>query len=294
MSMSSRRWIGRGRAAEEYGLTIDQVDYAILLGLLRHKNLGKEGIIVYREDLERNLDIVRSFPKRIWIFKSEAMRRYGLSRNQLELAMKRGLVRFKEVKNPYYSKSKAIMLVIPDIEANLEVIKGYPKHNEQDKNKRRLYYERSKLRKRLEFYCPMCGKKVRPRRDSQVVKAVWGDFMSIDIAIEKLIIAHYRHVHTDYDRDKENIDKWIKEKEVEATAPGFKSFAGLLAYYLEYKDEMEDYEKEDYIEKLNALRRTAIMRAKEYYTEEALRLAEADGLLKREKTQPSIRDNNGT
>jgi hypothetical protein len=104
----------------------------------------------------------------------------------------------------------------------------------------------------------------------------------MDEAIEKLIIAHHRHSHMDYDRDKESMDKWMKEEEVEATMPGFESFADLLRDYLEYKDGVDGYEKEDCIAELSTLRRTAIMRAREHYTMEAIRSAEADGLLKRE------------
>ena len=284
--MPSTRWIGRGRAAEEYGLTMDQIDYAILLGLVRYKNLGGHGVIVSREDLERNLDAIKKLPARIWIYKSEAMKKYGLSRNQVELAMERGLVRFKVVKNPHYSKSTATLLVIPDIEANLDTIRSFPKYSEEERDRRRVYNERSKLRRKLEFYCPRCGTTVRPRRDSQAFEAVWRGFMSAEEALEKIVVAHYRHEHTDYDYDKENIDKWLKREEVEKVARGFKSFSELLSFYLEYRDEMDEFEREEYIFKLNTLRRMAIARAKEHYTEEAARLAEADGLVARKQRQP--------
>lgn len=69
--MKLARWVGRSSAAREYGLTIDQIDYAILQGLIGYRDLGGHGVIVSREDLEKNLDDIKGFPERIWIYRRQ-------------------------------------------------------------------------------------------------------------------------------------------------------------------------------------------------------------------------------
>jgi hypothetical protein len=288
--MKPARWVGRSSAAREYGLTIDQIDYAILQGLIRYRDLGGHGVIVSRDDLEKNLDAIKGFPERIWIYKSEAMRRYGLTRNQVELALEMGLIRFKKVRNPYYSKSEAVLLVIPDIEANLDVIRGFPRYSEWERSRRRIYAGRSKLRRNLEFHCPRCGMVLRPPRGSQAFEAVWSGIMDASEALERIIVAHYRHAHTAYDRDRENIDMWLREEDLKEIAPNFKSYTSLLKWYLEHKHDMDEWEREHYIGILNTLRSIAVERAKKHYTEEAIRLAEADGLLRRKQEQLSTQE----
>jgi len=94
------------------------------------------------------------------------MKKIQADEQQIETAIKKGLMRYKEVKNPYYRSSIAFKLIISDIENNQETIKSFPKHSKKEKDKRKIYAERSKARKELEFYCPRCKTRIRPLRNS--------------------------------------------------------------------------------------------------------------------------------
>jgi hypothetical protein len=276
-----KNWISRSSAVETYGLTFDQIDYGIFTGKLQHREMGG-GIIVLKNDLEKHLEELKKLPQKIWIFKSEAMKRYGLTKNQIETAMKKGFVRYKEVENPHYRQVTSIKLVIMDIESNLEKIKSFPKYSEMEKEKRKIYAERSKGRKELEFFCPRCKTTIRPLRGSQAFEEYWSsDKKDKEEILRRLIIAHYRHAHTDYDDERNNIDKWIAPQEVKRET-GFDSFKEFLKFYKNIKDELDKDEREYYIDELNALRSIATENAKQHYNKIAQKLAEEDGLIKNE------------
>jgi len=283
-----KNWIGRSSAVETYGLTFDQIEYAIFTGMLQYKETGG-GVIVLKSDLEKHLEELKKLPQKIWIFKSNAIKQYKLTSNQIEAAIKNGLIRYKEVDNSYYSHALSTKLVITDIENNLEKIKSFPKYTEREKGKRKTYAKRSKARKELEFYCPRCKTTIRPLRDSQAFELYWDlEKKNREEILRKLIVAHYRHAHTDYDTERNNIDKWISPQEVKRKTD-FDSFEELLAWYEDEKDEMSRDEKEYYIGELNALRSIAIENAKRYYRKIAQKLAEEDGLIQKENTDIASR-----
>jgi len=279
-----KNWIGVRSTIETYGLTRDQLEYALFTGMLQYQDLHY-GTIILKNDLEKHLEELKKLPQKIWIFKSEAMKKFKLTNNQIENAIEKGLVRYKEVKNPYYSKSIAYKLVIQDIAQNLEQIKNFPKYSEKEKGKRKIYAERTKAKKELEFYCPRCKKTIRPLRDSQAFELYWHTGkQNKEENLRMLIIAHYRHAHTDYDSERNNIDKWISPGKVKKET-GFDSFEELLEWYLREKDDMDDFERGEWIGMLNALRSIAIENAKQHFTSVARKLAEEDGLLQKTTTQ---------
>jgi len=56
---------------------------------------------------------------------------------QIETAIEKGLIRYKEVRNPYYRSSIAFKLIISDIENNQETIKSFPKHSKKRKRQKK-------------------------------------------------------------------------------------------------------------------------------------------------------------
>jgi len=279
-----KNWIGSKSAIETYGLTRDQLEYALFTGMLQFQEIGY-GTIILKRDLEKHLEELKKLPQKIWIFKSEAMKKFKLTNNQIETAIEKGLVRYKEVKNPYYSKAIAYKLVLQDIEQNLEQIKNFPKYSEKEKGKRKIYAERTKARKELEFYCPRCKTTIRPLRDSQAFELYWHTGkQNKEENLRILIIAHYRHAHTDYDSERNNIDKWIPPGKVKKET-GFDSFEELLEWYQKEKDDMDDFEREHWIGMLNALRSIAIENAKQHFTKLARKLAEEDRLIQKTNAQ---------
>ena len=279
-----KNWIGSKSAIETYGLTRDQLEYARFTGMLQYQDLHY-GTIILKSDLEKHLEELKKLPQKIWIFKSEAMKKFKLTNNQIETAIEEGLVRYKEVKNPYYSRTTAYKLVIQDIENNLETIKSFPKYSEKEKGKRKIYAERTKAKKELEFYCPRCKTTIRPLRDSQAFELYWHTGkQNKEENLRMLIIAHYRHAHTDYDNERNNIDKWILPGKVKKET-GFDSFEELLEWYLKEKDDMDDFEREQWIGMLNFLRSIATENAKQHFTSIARKLAEEDELIQKTNAQ---------
>ena len=69
-----KNWIGSKSAIETYGLTRDQLEYALFTGMLQYQDLHY-GTIILKNDLEKHLEELKKLPQKIWIFKSEAMKK---------------------------------------------------------------------------------------------------------------------------------------------------------------------------------------------------------------------------
>ena len=120
--------------------------------------------------------------ERKWSYFSTILREFKLTRNQLKLAMEKGLVRYKQIPNPHYSTaSPAILIYREDVEANIEKIRKFPKYSEEERKKRRIYAKRSRLRRKVGFYCPRCKKHIRIRRDSELFEAYWDGYVSEEV-----------------------------------------------------------------------------------------------------------------
>jgi hypothetical protein len=75
-----------------------------------------------------------------------------------------------------------------------------PAEVEEERERRREYARRRRLRDRLEFACPLCGKRLRARRDSGAFESFAAGSLGEEEARRRLLGAHLRHEHTDYDR----------------------------------------------------------------------------------------------
>lgn len=208
-------------------------------------------------------------------YKTTVLKTYRLTPHQLEQAIEQGLVRCRKVKNPHHRSGPPSLLInVEDIEANLELIRGFPKYTKEELARRRYYAARKKLRDSLEFFCPRCKAKVRPRRDSLSFESLWEGFLSPEDAREAIIIAHYRHAHTAYDKDRKKVEKWLTKEDVEEVTDGkFKSYNALL-------DSLDWAERDGILwDWLETLKEEAAARAKAFYTQKARQLAVKDGLL---------------
>jgi hypothetical protein len=160
-----------------------------------------------------------------WIYKSAAKKQFKLTDNQIATAVAKRLVAAKTVKNPHYrSGPPALLLNVADLKKNLEQVKGLPKLAPQENVKKKVYYARKKVRDKIEFFCPRCGKKIRALRGSEMFEACFSGQVSPEEARKVLMIAHYRHAHTNYD-----------EKLSRLQAERYKS-------YLKFRNEGFDFE----------------------------------------------------
>lgn len=156
------------------------------------------------------------------MYKTTALKQYGVSRNQVECAINEGLIDTKEVKNPYYKSGPPSTLVrVADFEVNLDRVKEFPKKSVEDKEKQKKYRERKKVRDKLEFNCPRCGETVRALKGSAMFEECFSGNVNVEEAQRVLMIAHYRHAHTLYDEKLQEISSERYERYRELREEGF-------------------------------------------------------------------------
>ena len=277
-------WIWRARAAREHGLHALQITYACRAGILKCKEAGR-GLLVDGESLEANLESVRALPRR-WGYATNAARRYGLTRSQLYRAVAAGLVRAVEAETEY---GAALLVALDDVEARLDEIRAMPRYTEGERERRREHARRYRLRRRLAFLCPRCGREVRPLMGSEAFEAAHRGELPPEEARRLLIIAHYRHAHTDYDRARLDVDRWLEPGDVKQ----FGSFKALIEAYYGRADDMDPWEREEWIGEIRRLKDLAAERARRHYNEVAVKMAQEDGLLPRSAPATSARPSGG-
>jgi hypothetical protein len=86
-----------------------------------------------------------------------------------------------------------------------------PAEIEEERERRREYARRKKLRDKLEFSCPLCGKRLRARRDSSAFESFAAGNLEEGEARKRLLGAHLRHEHTDYDRIRRDEYEKLRE-----------------------------------------------------------------------------------
>ena len=277
-------WIWRARAAREHGLHALQITYACRVGILQCKWAGR-GLLVDRESLEANLEAVRALPRR-WAYATNAARRYGLTRSQLYRAVAAGLVRVIATESRYGGD---LLVALDDVEARLDEIRAMPRYTEEERERRREHARRYRLRRRLAFLCPRCGREVRPLVGSKAFEAAYRGELSPEEAKKLVVIAHYRHAHTDYDRARLDIDRWLEPGDVKR----FGSFKGLIEAYYGRVDDMDPEEREEWIGEIRRLKDLAAERARRHYNEIAAKMAQEDGLLPRSAPATSAQPSGG-
>jgi hypothetical protein len=204
--------------------------------------------------------------EKLWIYKSTAKTRYKLTDNQIRQAEAAGLVEAKKRCNPHYRNAPpSLLLKTADIEKNLPQIKAFPKLAEPEKAKRKVYAKRKQARDKLEFYCPRCKRNIRALRGSRMFETYFNGDVSFEEARRVLMIAHYRHTHTDYDaglHDPE-LERRLRYQELREEGYDFDT-----AWMLVDDEFTEEEEEESEVENLRAK-----------YNREAIELLKKDGLL---------------
>ncbi|MFP3310178.1 MAG: hypothetical protein RXO27_05220 [Acidilobus sp.] len=146
-------------------------------------------------------------PDRKFIYKTTAVKRYGLTPHQIDQAVEAGLLKnFKYVKNPHYgSGPRSLLLDEAELQGVLDKVRALPKYSEEELRRKRAYSERSRKAGRASFYCPLCQRKVRPLRTSYARDALLYGMISPEEAKIVAIVTHFRHVHTDYDEQRRQL-----------------------------------------------------------------------------------------
>jgi len=186
-----------------------------------------------------------------WIYKNTAKKQYGLTDNQIKQAVASGLIEAKTKANPYYRSSPpSLLLKVADIEKNLQQIKALPKYSDSEKARMKIYGERSRARTRLGFYCPRCERNIRAPRGSKMFEAYLRGEVSVEEAQKVLMIAHYRHAHTDYEVDllQHHLERYERYRELRDEGYDFDTAWMLVDD--ETKDEVEE-DLEDLKKKYN-------------------------------------------
>ena len=201
--------------------------------------------------------------KERWIYKSTAKKQYGITDNQIRLAVDSGLIAAKSVRNPHYSSGPpSLLLKAEDVEKNLLQIKSLPKFDEAERERRKVYSERKRMRDKLEFYCPRCRRTIRALKGSLMFEEFFRGGVSVEDAQKALKIAHYRHAHTNYEADLAEIYAWRRERYLELRSEGLDFDTAWMLVDDEFKEDSE---------KIKELKKT--------YNREAVKLLKEDGLL---------------
>ena len=161
--------------------------------------------------------------KHKYSYKSTIKKKYNLTDYQIKQAIERGIIKdYKYVPNPYYSSEESLIINNEELLQHLEEIRKLEKYSEREINKRKEYNKRSRKVSKISFYCPICNAKIRPLRDSYTRDAVLKDEIDYEDAKKVVIVTHFRHIHTDYDKKRKGInsselvDKLKEEKTNEA------------------------------------------------------------------------------
>jgi uncharacterized protein (DUF433 family) len=219
--------------------------------------------------------------KRRYIYKSTAMKKYGLTRAQIEEAIRLGLITdYKYVQNPHSSSAPPALLIgEEELAAKLEEIKKLPRYTEAERARRRLYRARKKqLDEEVAFLCPICNWKIEPLRDSLTRKA----FMRGDVTAEEArivaVVTHFRHAHTSYDRvrsDAKKLARYLKPEEGERMVQALERYLRLKRRSSQRAREEREY----LLEEFRWLKAKALEKAKRESTEIAIMRAKEAGLL---------------
>jgi len=201
--------------------------------------------------------------KKEWTYKSTAKKKFGLTENQIQRAIEDGLVATKTVRNPHYTSAPpATLLRKEDIEVHLAQIEAYQKLGEEEKKTRRIYSERKKLRDKLEFFCPRCQEEIRALRGSTMFESFFTGEATCEEAREALMVAHYRHAHTNYEEEL----TLLRDERYET--------------YRELRDKGYDFDEAwEKVDEQNSEDTETETDLKRQYNIEARKLLEKDGLL---------------
>ena len=145
--------------------------------------------------------------KHEYSYKSTIKKKYNLTDYQIDQAIEKCIIKdYKYVQNPYYRSKKSLIINNEELLQHLEEIRKLEKYSENEINKRKEYNKRSRKVSKISFYCPICNAKIRPLRDSYTRDAVLKDEIDYENAKKVVIVTHFRHIHTDYDKIRKSVE----------------------------------------------------------------------------------------
>jgi hypothetical protein len=134
---------------------------------------------------------------------STAKREFGLTKYQIECAIKEGILRVLFVQNPHHkSGPPSRMLYRTEIRQSLSRISAYPKYSEieekEKQEKRDATTSRAKARDEVEFFCETCRSTIRAPSGYPPFEQYWqgGSNITRDRLTWLLRRYHTRHWHT--------------------------------------------------------------------------------------------------
>jgi hypothetical protein len=207
-------------------------------------------------------------PERRYIRKRGAVRKYGLTPDQVEEAVKRGLITDCKL-----GDDGELRINEEELVAKLEEIKKLPHLSEE---KRRLLEAASTT-------CPLCGRTVRPRKRTLTRKALYEGRVTAEEARIVAVVTHFRHVHTDYDRVRRDLSALANF--LEPSERGL--MLGSLKTYLRLKGRGSRRawrEARKALRRYRELKQKAVENAKRVFTGEAIEKAKQRGLLPQDLT----------
>jgi len=223
--------------------------------------------------------------RRRYIYKSTAMKKYGLTSNQVEEAIRRGLITdFKYVANPHYlSAPQALLISEEELLGKLEEIKKLPRYSEAEREKRRAYRAKRKMLEIASFECPLCSMKTMPLKGSLTRKALYQGQLTPEEARIVAVVTHFRHAHTEYDHARQNLERlasFLRPEEGEMLLQALNRYLRLKRR----RGRRAREEREFLLEDFRWLRAKALEKAKRAYTKEAIEKAKRYGLLPQDLT----------
>lgn len=268
------KWVPFSRAMRQHNLTGDQIQYGILLGWIESRSAGSYRTDLNESDLLAHIDDLRRLPAAIFHTKTYVMKTFGLTSNQVSLAVENGLLHVINRKVRGW-KYPLILIPVNEVQKSLESIRSYPRYSERERQKQKIYRAHSKLRLAMGFVCPRCGRMVRVRRDSELFRMYLSGQAGEEELLRGVILSHYRYEHTDYrealKEPEKHIPRWLARKWDE-----------LIKYYTENMDDMEKYERQAYIEEIREMRNRIKEELKAEFNRTAEKLAREDNLLEDE------------
>jgi hypothetical protein len=203
-----------------------------------------------------------------YIRKRGAVRKYGLTPDQVEEAIKRGLITDCKLDDDGELRINEEELV-----ARLEEIKRLPHLSE----------EKQRLLEAASATCTLCGRTIRPRKRTLTRRALYEGRVTVEEARIVAVVTHFRHAHTDYDRVRRDPSTLADFLE-----PGERGLIkGSLKMYLRLKERdsrRARREAKKALARYWELKQKAVDNAKRVFTGEAIEKAKQHGLLPQDLT----------
>ena len=156
-----------------------------------------------------------------WVPFTTALKNFEINRNQLLEAILRRLVRLKDTPASN-TETSTILVYTKDVSKNYKKIKQFPNRSPEEKRRLKILnaQKEAEMRQRLTFYCPSCKENVSPLHCLTLGSALRGEIKPEE-AIERLKVAHYRHIHTKYESELFDLEEKVREYYFDELCPQY-------------------------------------------------------------------------